>query len=82
MIDWLSGKIMFKHTSKDIPVGRVASISPDGELEWQTIKRKEIQGSYDNKFTIRSCISSETSKGVFTTLDFSGNPVKFLQGHN
>ena len=82
MIDWLSGKIMFKHTSKDIPVGTVASISPDGELEWKTIKRKVIEGSYSNKFTIRSCPSSEISKGEFTTLDFSGNPVKFLQGHN
>ncbi len=82
MIDWLSGKILFSHTSSDIPVGSVVSVSPDGELEWKTIKRKVIEGSYSNKFTVRSCPSSETSKGQFTALEFSGNPVKFLQGHN
>ena len=82
MIDWVSGKIPFKHTRDMLPNGTVVSISPDGELEWQVNKRIVVKGSYDSSFTFRSDPTSEYVKGEFLFLEFSGNPVKFIQGHN
>jgi II/X family phage/plasmid replication protein len=82
MIDWLSGTIHFAHTSKQMPSGSVVSVSPDGQIEWKTNKRVVVEGSYSSKFTLRSDPSSEITPGLFSRLEFSGNPVKFLQGHN
>ena len=82
MIDWLSGKVQFLHTSEQLPSGSVVSVFPDGEIEWKTNKRIVIEGSYSNKFTLRTDLTSEIIPGQFTRLEFSGNPVKFLQGHN
>lgn len=82
MIDWLSGKIHFLHTADELPSGSVVSVSPDGEIEWKTNKRIVVEGSYSNKFTLRTDPTSEFVPGQFTRLEFSGNPVKFLQGHN
>jgi II/X family phage/plasmid replication protein len=82
MIDWLSGKAYFLHTEEHLPSGKVVSISPDGEKEWQITKRIQVKGSYDSSFTLRTDTSSQTAPGVFTKIEFSGNPVKFIQGHN
>ena len=82
MIDWLSGKLPFYHTEKQLPQGLVFSVSPDGQVNWKCRKRVKVSGSYDSTFTLRSDPQSEVSPGVFTKLEFSGNPVKFIQGHN
>ena len=82
MIDWLSGKFHFQHTSEQMPSGSVVSVTPDGEIEWKTNKRIVVEGSYSNKFTLRTDPTSEILPGIFTRVEFSGNPVKFLQGHN
>lgn len=78
MIDWLDTTI--DHLHDPLPTGRVAGISPDGEIEWQSPCRLEIRGSYDNRMWIRSQGGDGTGKA--TQLYISGNPVKFLQGHN
>ena len=82
MIDWLSGKFYFKHSKEQLSSGAVVSINPDGGIEWQTIKRIQVKGSYDSTFTLRTDTSSEIVPGCFTQVEFSGNPVKFIQGHN
>lgn len=82
MIDWLSGKIHFLHNSEQLPSGSVVSVDSDGSIEWQTNKRIVVKGSHDSTFTIRTDPTSEVLEGLFTRLEFSGNPVKFLQGHN
>ena len=82
MIDWLSGKIHFLHTSEQLPSGSVVSVDSDGAIEWKTNKRIIVKGSHDSTFTIRTDPSSEVLSGLFSRLEFSGNPVKFLQGHN
>jgi len=82
MIDWLSGKAYFLHTSEQLPSGSVVSVDANGDIEWKTTKRIQIKGSYDSTFTIRTDPSSEQSPGLFTKIEFSGNPVKFIQGHN
>jgi len=82
MIDWLSGKIHFLHTSEQLPCGSVVSVDSDGTIEWKTNKRIVVKGSYDSSFTLRSDPTSEVLPGTFSRLEFSGNPVKFIQGHN
>lgn len=82
MIDWLSGKAYFLHTSEQLPAGKVVSTDHNGDIEWKTTKRIQVKGSYDSTFTIRTDPSSEHLPGLFTKIEFSGNPVKFIQGHN
>lgn len=82
MIDWLSGKAFFMHTTEQLPSGSVVSVDSNGEIEWKTNKRIQVKGSYDSTFTIRTDPASEQLPGVFTKIEFSGNPVKFIQGHN
>jgi II/X family phage/plasmid replication protein len=72
MIDWVTARLPL---ACDGPLngGSVISISGDGEVEWRTDRRLEVEGSYSAKITIR---------GGFGAVDVSGNPAKFLQGHN
>ena len=80
MIDWTSGKIKLLHDPKLLRSGAVVSIDSDGDIEWETRKRTVVEGSYSSKFTIRS--EDLLTPDMATSLSFSGNPVKFLQGHN
>lgn len=78
MIDWFSGFLPCTH----IPInsGQVLSINPDGSVEWATPRRTIVEGSHSQKITIRS--GDSDGNGNATLLFFSGNPSKFLQGHN
>lgn len=58
----------------------VCKISPDGSIEWQAPCRVDVIGSYDSNLTVRS--AGGDGQGRATALSFSGNPSKFLQGHN
>jgi II/X family phage/plasmid replication protein len=72
VIDWLTLR-----ASLDAPVnaGSVASFTADGEIEWQTPKRLQLEGSHSATVTVRRFPYDNT-------LEISGNPAKFLQGHN
>ena len=74
MIDWASGFFPCKHDSSKLDNGLIASILPTGEIEWITNKSTQVEGSYSAKFTLKS----HTDNLIY----FSGNPSKFLQGHN
>ena len=80
MIDWTSGKITLAHDPKLLRCGSVVSVDPDGIGEWETRKRTVVEGSFSNKFTVRS--EDLITEDHATSLSFSGNPVTFLQGHN
>ncbi len=54
--------------------GAFLSISPDGTVEYETKKRLVIAGSYSSNITVRTVERGQ--------LELSGNPVKFMQGHN
>ena len=79
MIDWISCVIPLAH--EPIPTGRIMSVDVDGEIEFAKPKPKLFEGSYESKIVLRS-------QGVLdqkyrnTQLFLSGNPSKFLQGHN
>jgi len=78
MIDWLTLEIPFVHAPIDC--GRVISITPEGEIEWQSEKRVAVRGSYESSLRIRSAGASEEGLAAFLHID--GNPAKFLHGHN
>lgn len=72
MIDWLTIRVV---SAYEVRAGLVQSIGPDGELEWQSPKRLSVEGSHSSSITLRST-------SLFPPLEISGNPAKFLQGHN
>lgn len=78
MIDWLTFKIRFPHPH--LATGMVVSLTPEGEEEWVSPKRLPIQGSHSSQITIRS--TGSAGEGLAEFLSISGNPSKFLQGHN
>ena len=56
------------------------SIDPTGRLEWSAPKRLPILGSHDSRIAIKS--DGSAGPGLASHLIISGNPSKFLQGHN
>lgn len=79
MLDWLTVKI--QHAHKPVSAGRVIALRPDGSIEWETLKAATVKGSYESKIQIRS-LGELDKQGRATYLQISGNPSKFLQGHN
>jgi II/X family phage/plasmid replication protein len=73
LIDWITAIIPCHHPEQ-IYGGRIASISPYGEIEWQVEKKMQVVGSHESNLNIKSVGRTE--------LYFDGNPVKWLQGHN
>lgn len=74
MIDWVTARLRCTHDSSKLFGGLVVSMNAKGEVEWQTEKRVVVEGSYSKNITVRS-----HTDGV---IEISGNPAKFLQGHN
>ena len=74
MIDWASGWFPCSYDSEKLNSGLIASLLPTGEIEWITHKKTIVEGSYSAKFTLKA----HTQNLIY----FSGNPSKFLQGHN
>ena len=74
MIDWVTMKVSCDHDGI-ISNGEVVSLSKDGDsIEWSLVKFLPVVGSHDATISIRSITQS--------TIEISGNPVKWLQGHN
>jgi II/X family phage/plasmid replication protein len=73
MIDWASSVVPLTGAGY-LNNGRVTSMDADGVIEWMALRRLEVEGSYSTKLQVRG-------RGD-ETLEFSGNPAKFLQGHN
>lgn len=74
MIDWITARLPCSHDPEKLFNGFVLSIDKDGNVCWSVDKRMDIEGSYSSKITLRSAGSNQ--------IWVSGNPVKFLQGHN
>lgn len=73
MIDWITAEVPFTHSDCLIS-GRVCFINSDGVLEWETSKALSVEGSYSSKILVKSVGHNR--------IYFSGNPAKYLQGHN
>lgn len=74
MIDWVTAVLPCTHDSSKLSAGLVASISATGDIEWTVQKALSVEGSHSTTIQIRSL----TDK----TIQISGNPAKWLQGHN
>ena len=74
MIDWVTMKVACDHDGI-ISNGEVVSLSKNGDsIEWSLVKFLPVVGSHDATISIRSMTQS--------TIEISGNPTKWLQGHN
>ncbi|MBT79160.1 MAG: hypothetical protein CL587_02070 [Alteromonadaceae bacterium] len=78
MIDWVRATLPIVHAP--LNAGEVFCTNENGEIEWRTPKRKQAVGSYEKKISIKSV--GADGQGNATHLWISGNPAKFLQGHN
>lgn len=78
MIDWLKIIAPFPHP-EPIYGGQVMSLDADGELEWKTIKRRSVRGSYESALHIRTAMNRSAGLDF---IEIDGNPAKFFQGHN
>lgn len=74
MIDWVTAKLICNHDPDKLSEGLVASLDRHGNTEWLIHKKLTIEGSYSTKIQIQSLTD--------TQIYISGNPTKFLQGHN
>jgi II/X family phage/plasmid replication protein len=74
MIDWITAILRCTHDHTKLFAGRVASINAAGEVEWTVEKDKDVEGSHSSNIKIRSMTDR--------TIRITGNPAKFLQGHN
>jgi II/X family phage/plasmid replication protein len=75
MIDWLTFRAPLHHSEK-INGGYVASFTRAGHVEWSSEKFLPVVGSHDARIMVRSVQNDPFS------VEVSGNPVKFFQGHN
>ena len=79
MIDWVTAKIPFYYPGI-ISDGQMISVTRDGEVDYSVHKRLQLRGSFDGSITIRT--DQVDADGNTCIAELSGNPVKFLQGHN
>lgn len=79
MIDWISARVPCYHPEPIIG-GRVLKLTPEGEKLWEVATRLEVAGSHESNLLIRTYDIGSEGEGVL--LDISGNPTKWLQGHN
>ena len=71
MIDWVTAKMPCQKT---LNTGFVAKVEPCGRIEWVSQSWLPIQGSHDSNIVIKPMTDN--------TIQVSGNPTKWLQGHN
>lgn len=77
MIDWITGKFQCTHNPQALMAGRSIKtrvVNGVEKLEYEVTHRMSVSGSHDANITVRSLTDR--------TIEVSGNPVKFLQGHN
>jgi II/X family phage/plasmid replication protein len=93
MVDWMTVETP---DPVGIPVnsGEVMRVSRTGEIEWTTPARLNVEGSHSSNMTFRavgaSSADEDRSRASWelrpgcrdSGLEVSGNPAKFLQGHN
>jgi II/X family phage/plasmid replication protein len=78
VIDWLTLLAPMPHAAP-ICSGHVVSIDSSGAVEWQSVKRHTVKGSFATGLQVRT--ATHTADRC-SHVEISGNPVKFFQGHN
>lgn len=76
MIDWVSAILPCNHDATRLLDGFVMSFDALGAQQWICNKTLSVEGSHSSKIQIKSV--PDTTNQIYV----SGNPAKFLQGHN
>lgn len=79
MIDWISVVLPIRH--KPIRAGHFMLFDSDGEILSNKPISQIFEGSHESKISLRTQGSLD-GQGYASELFLSGNPSKFLQGHN
>ncbi len=80
MIDWLTVEVP-DPVGLPINDGHVCRVRPDGTLDWSTACKRQLEGSWSSSMMFRALGAADD--GVCGSgLQISGNPAKFLAGHN
>ena len=91
MVDWLTVELP---DPVGLPVndGFVAKVKPDGTVDWSTPCQRILEGSWSSSLAVRAIGADACSENRALTglgagfrrggLCVSGNPAKFLSGHN
>ncbi|MDQ3246736.1 MAG: phage/plasmid replication protein, II/X family [Pseudomonadota bacterium] len=93
MVDWLTVELP---DPVGIPInsGHVIRVSQHGDVEWTTPARLNVEGSWSSNMTFRAvgaeCADDDRHRAAWeldpcsrqSGLEISGNPAKFLTGHN
>ena len=75
MIDYITARIsLYKPLPAPIHGGHFVRVDENGDIEVSTARRKRILGSHEASLQVRAPSLHE--------LEISGNPAKFVQGHN
>jgi II/X family phage/plasmid replication protein len=91
MVDWLSVELP-DPLGISVNSGQVMKVSRLGQVEWTTPARLAVEGSWSSNMTFRAvgadyCSDNRALVGLGagtrrSGLEVSGNPAKFLNGHN
>lgn len=91
MVDWLSVELP-DPVGMPVNAGHIMRVSKEGVVDWTTPARLAVRGSWDSNMTFRAvganyCDDNRALTGLGAAeresgLEVSGNPAKFLQGHN
>lgn len=89
MIDWYSGLVGYDGSA--LKLNKLLELTPGGEIKWSSERKLEARGSYDNAVLLgrsvpnRNMLAATRDYNLVCSpvcLYISGNPSKFLQGHN
>ena len=71
MIDWVTARLPCRNS---LQTGGIIKHDKDGNIEWVSQSWLPVQGSYDSNIVVKPVTEN--------TIQISGNPTKWLQGHN
>lgn len=89
MIDWFTGIVGY--SGELLKLNKVVELTPSGEIIWTTERKLQVRGSYDASVQLGRSLPNESMLVASRKYDLecmpvcliiSGNPSKFLQGHN
>ena len=89
VLDWYGG--LLGYDASALPLDRLMLLGASGDIRWQVERKMGVEGSYSSSIQVgRSCPTPEMRAAAERLnleiadpcLVVSGNPTKFLQGHN
>jgi II/X family phage/plasmid replication protein len=93
MVDWLTVEVP-DPIGLPVNAGHILKVTPDGSVEWSTAARLPVEGSWSSNMMFRCVGASSADESLHRAqyelgapsrrsgIEISGNPTKFLQGHN